>query len=84
MKWLVMDGICWERSETTPDEEGHICDRDGIAEHGSHKTIIDPETGDRWALCWVRMPSREAEEYTRTNDAMDTLSENMNPVGDMT
>lgn len=28
--------------------------RDGQRESGD--AITDPENGDRWALCWVRMP----------------------------
>ena len=63
----------WKSSETTPDEEGHICDRDGIAEHDSHKVIIDPETGERWALCWVRMPEKVEAERDELRESVKDL-----------
>lgn len=36
---------------------------------------------DHFLCCYCHAEAEELEEYNQTNDAMDKLSESMNPVG---
>jgi len=42
------------KHQLTSEEQQHIENVAGIVSHPSQDVYLDTETGERWALCWVR------------------------------
>ena len=49
------------KHQLTSEELERIDNTLGISAHPSQDVYMDPETGERWALCWVRTRTKPAQ-----------------------
>jgi hypothetical protein len=50
------------KHQLTSDEQQHIDNTAGIVAHPSQDVYLDTDTGERWALCWVRTRTKPTED----------------------
>jgi len=56
----------FERTTLNDEERDEISENGDIVEHRSEMVVVDPETKERWALCWLRVGTQAGEESHET------------------